>query len=262
MSLQIIHARAYQQKDTTVALEDFLEVSEFYCDTIQGEGVTTGVPAAFLRLQGCTLNCVWCDSKSVWRHGNRFTFNELFELMNNADLPRKLHEGQHLVLTGGSPLMQQDKLAAFLDEFIKIYDFKPFIEVENECIILPDPAFTSFRVFYGRMVDLWNNSPKLYNSGILRKYRYKPDVIKYMSLLGNSWFKFVITYEEDDWGEIKKDFLEPELIRKDQIILMPRGETFEELKKNQAFVVRTAIENNVRYCTREHIVLWDTTTGM
>ncbi len=253
MALQIISADPQRQK-TTVALEDFLEVSEFYCDTIQGEGITTGVPAAFLRLQNCTLNCRWCDSRSVWRHGNRFTFNELFELMDNADLPRKLHEGQHLILTGGSPLMQQDKLAAFLNEFVKIYDFKPFIEVENECIILP----THLKFDY---VNIWNNSPKLSNSGSPYYRRYKPEVIKTMSNLPNAWFKFVV-YENYDWDEIKKDFLGPELIRRDQIILMPRGETFEELKKNQSFVVRTAIENNVRYCTREHIVLWDTTTGM
>ena len=34
-----------------------LNIAECFCDTIQGENMV-GYPATFLRLQGCTLNCV------------------------------------------------------------------------------------------------------------------------------------------------------------------------------------------------------------
>jgi organic radical activating enzyme len=70
----------------------YLKVSEFYCDTIQGEGSYIGHPATFLRLTNCSLNCIYCDSKEVWRKGNPYSFQELFDLMDLADLPRKLHE--------------------------------------------------------------------------------------------------------------------------------------------------------------------------
>ena len=43
---------------------------------------------------------------------------------------------------------------------------------------------------------------------------------------------------------------------------MPEGATREELKKNREFVVDMAITNNVRYCTREQIVLWDNKIGV
>ena len=34
--------------------------------TIQGEGVLTGVPAIFVRLQGCPVGCPWCDTRHTW----------------------------------------------------------------------------------------------------------------------------------------------------------------------------------------------------
>ncbi|GIU15624.1 MULTISPECIES: 7-carboxy-7-deazaguanine synthase QueE [unclassified Shewanella] len=35
-------------------------------ETIQGEGTHTGVPAIFVRLQGCPVGCSWCDTKQTW----------------------------------------------------------------------------------------------------------------------------------------------------------------------------------------------------
>ena len=32
-------------------------------ETIQGEGVFTGVPSVFIRLQECAVGCSWCDTK-------------------------------------------------------------------------------------------------------------------------------------------------------------------------------------------------------
>lgn len=34
--------------------------------TLQGEGYFTGVPAIFVRLQGCPVGCSWCDTKHTW----------------------------------------------------------------------------------------------------------------------------------------------------------------------------------------------------
>lgn len=234
----------------------FLEVSEFFCDTIQGEGVNMGSPAAFLRLQHCTLNCAWCDTQEVWKEGNPYSFDELFRLMEDSAfaLIGKLWSGQHLVITGGSPLKQQMQLINFIEEFIRRYDFKPYIEIENECTIMPAPALI-------KLVDCWNNSPKLANSGNSNHARFKPKVLATLSMLMNSWFKFVIT-NEDDWDEIETDFLKTLLMVRQQIILMPQGETRAELEANREGVLQIAIANNVRYSTREHVVIWDKKTGV
>jgi len=233
--------------------ERFIDVAEFFCDTIQGENFI-GWPSAFLRLEHCTLKCTFCDTSGIWKCGNPYTFEELFSLMEEADLIRKFTEGQHLVLTGGSPLLQQDKLIQFLKEFIQRYGLKPYIEIENECTLLPDHELIE-------LIDCWNNSPKTNNSGVPKKARYKPEVLKKLASLNNSWFKFVVSSEED-WKEIKADFVDTMLIKKSQVVLMPLGSTREELIKNRELVLEMAIRENVRYSTREHIVLWDRQTGV
>jgi 7-carboxy-7-deazaguanine synthase len=234
--------------------EPFLEIAEFFYDTIQGEGINLGQPAAFLRVQHCTQNCWWCDTKAVWRAGNPYTFEELFEIIDATNLVEKLRKGQHLVLTGGSPLKQQERLTHFLQAFIKRYGFKPFTEVENECTLMPTSEFAG-------LIDVWNNSPKLRHSGNPDSLRYRPDILKHMSSLPHAWFKFVIA-QEKDWEEIEASFLRPGLIRREQIILMPLGSDRIELGSHRELVVEMAIREGVRYCSREHIVLWDRKTGV
>jgi organic radical activating enzyme len=250
MATQIIEFDPDLQRDYPEN-DNYLEISEFFCDTIQGEGIHIGHPAAFLRLQNCTLNCEWCDTE--WRYGAPWTFTELLDMMEESGLVIALREGQHFVLTGGSPLMQQDKIFPFMRTFAARFGFIPFIEIENECTIKPTDDMV-------QLVNTWNNSPKLNNSRNGKFIRYQPDILEYMSGLDDSWFKFVITSGEDDWAEIYQDFIG--LIDREQIILMPRGETIEELQKNREFVVNMAIKHNVKYCSREHVVLWDTATGV
>lgn len=233
---------------------DHLDIAEFFCDTIQGENFV-GVPATFLRMQHCTMACNWCDTASVWHYGNPYTFEKLFDLMDLADLPRKLNAGQHLVLTGGSPLKQQEMLIKFIQAFMTQYGFKPYIEVENECTILPLPEFVG-------LIDLWNNSPKLTNSGNHDLVRYQPPVLEYLAHLPNSWFKFVICGKEKEWKEIEEYFLKPGLIKRSQIVLMPLGATRSELEHYRERVINLAIQQNVRYTTREHVIVWDKATGV
>jgi len=252
MSLEIIKANPGATKHAPQDIP-YLDIAEFFCDTIQGENFV-GWPAAFLRLQHCTMNCHWCDTSEVWRYGNPYTFSELFFLMEQTELIRKFKEGQILVLTGGSPLKQQDHLVEFLKAFVAKYRFQPIVEIENECVIMPTDEFR-------RYIYRWNNSPKLRNSGNLDIIRYQPKILQYMGTLPNSWFKFVIMGEYD-WQEIKQDFLETGFISKDQIVLMPEGATREQLKKNQEKVVEIAIRENVRYTPREHVMIWDRKTGV
>jgi len=234
----------------------FLEISEFFCDTIQGEGVNMGCPAAFLRFQGCVLDCGFCDTQEVWRFGNPYSFMELYEMMEHPefDLIRKLRVGQHLVITGGSPLKQQFQLLSFIQGFVERYGFVPYIEIENECTIMPSTLLTKY-------ISCWNNSPKLINSGNSNAARFKFHVLQKLAALSNSWFKFVVSKQED-WDEIEVDFIKILLIKKSQIILMPQGATREELERNRETVLNIAIEQGVRYSTREHVVIWDKKTGV
>jgi organic radical activating enzyme len=238
--------------DKKVEGEDKLAIAEMFGDTIQGEGISVGVPSTFIRMQGCTLKCVWCDTLTVWPFGNEYSFDEIFEMFENHGLIDKFNNGQHLILTGGSPLKQQIQLTEFIHQFIRKYTFKPFIEVENEAVLLPNPEFEKF-------VDQWNNSPKLANSGMKERVRIKPQIISHMSSLENSWFKFVVQ-NEDEWKEIEKDYLP--FIDKRQIILMPEGQTQDELSKTREIVADLAISKGVRFTDRLHITIWNKKTGV
>lgn len=43
----------------------YYPINEIF-QTIQGEGLYTGLPAIFVRLQGCPVGCPWCDTRHTW----------------------------------------------------------------------------------------------------------------------------------------------------------------------------------------------------
>jgi 7-carboxy-7-deazaguanine synthase len=234
-----------------------LQIAEHFSRTIQGENFV-GVPSAFLRLKNCTLNCVWCDTLSVWKAGNPYSVDELLDMWVAGDLAEDLRRGHHLVLTGGSPLLQQSSLIALIEKFKQRFDFVPFIEVENECTLMPDPKMFEY-------VSLWNNSPKLANSKMSKKARHKPDVLKALSdhgkKNGNVYWKFVVTCEQE-WQEIVDDFITPGFVLKKDLVLMPEGQTRDELLNHYEFVVDLCCREGVRMTDRAHITIWGKKTGV
>ena len=77
-----------------------LRITEIFL-SIQGESSHAGRPCAFVRLTGCPMRCVWCDSEYTFTGGERVSFDEIFA---------KLREfGCNLVeVTGGDPLAQKN----------------------------------------------------------------------------------------------------------------------------------------------------------
>jgi len=230
-----------------------LFVSECFGRTIQGENFV-GYPSIFLRLQNCTLNCSWCDSETVWRVGNPYTIDEICDMMEKEGFVEDLRKGTRWIFTGGSPLKQQLELISLIEMFIDRFGFKPYIEIENEAVLRMHQKMINY-------VDCWNNSPKLESSGNSRRACYKPDIIRQLSMLPNSWFKFVVV-DDLDWEEIQKDYLDTELIRRDQIVLMPEGQTRLELENTRELTVNIAIRECVRFSDREHIIIWDRKVGV
>jgi 7-carboxy-7-deazaguanine synthase len=75
-----------------------LTVNEVFF-SIQGEGTRAGQPCAFLRLTGCPLRCVWCDTAYAFHEGEKRGEDEVMAEL--ARFPTRL-----LCLTGGEPLAQ------------------------------------------------------------------------------------------------------------------------------------------------------------
>jgi len=91
-------------KDKMKALEDLkFNINEIFY-SIQGEGTRVGLPFVFIRLQGCLLRCVWCDTPYALER------KEIATIMNGKELweAMKQYDCKRIMLTGGEPLEQED----------------------------------------------------------------------------------------------------------------------------------------------------------
>ena len=53
-----------------------MQIIEIY-KSLQGESSYTGMPCVFVRLAGCNLRCVWCDSEYTFKGGSRMTLEQI-----------------------------------------------------------------------------------------------------------------------------------------------------------------------------------------
>jgi 7-carboxy-7-deazaguanine synthase len=77
-----------------------LRITEIFL-SVQGESSHAGRPCAFVRLTGCPMRCVWCDSEYTFTGGERLSFEEILKKLEDF--------GCNLVeVTGGEPLAQKN----------------------------------------------------------------------------------------------------------------------------------------------------------
>lgn len=77
-----------------------LRVTEIFL-SIQGESSHAGRPCSFVRLTGCPMRCVWCDSEYTFTGGEHIGFDQIFARLEEF--------GCSLVeVTGGEPLAQKN----------------------------------------------------------------------------------------------------------------------------------------------------------
>lgn len=106
-------------------------VNEIF-ETVQGEGHFTGYPVIFIRLQGCTVGCSWCDTKQTWNvdpekqvsqqavnrpcndepHWAYYTAKEFLSMIQKNGFVAR-----HIVISGGEPC--QYDLLPFTNELEK-----------------------------------------------------------------------------------------------------------------------------------------------
>jgi 7-carboxy-7-deazaguanine synthase len=75
--------------------------------SIQGEGTRAGLPCIFVRLTGCNLRCIWCDTEYAFHGGTKYSLDEVV-----AEVRSLAGEGERCVplieITGGEPLLQKE----------------------------------------------------------------------------------------------------------------------------------------------------------
>lgn len=142
-----------------------MKVNEIF-SSFQGEGVYTGVPATFLRLSGCNLNCDFCDTEFE-------EYKELsVELVKESILQHmKNHNTELLVITGGEPLLQYEELKLLLKEL--------------DCNIQIETNGTIQRIPFEDVCYVVSPKKNIEN------------IFKFYKDYDKTCFKFVITCQED-----------------------------------------------------------------
>jgi 7-carboxy-7-deazaguanine synthase len=77
-----------------------LRVTEIF-RSIQGESTHAGRPCTFVRLTGCPMRCVWCDSEYTFKGGERISIDDVMAQVRAFDC-------QLVEVTGGEPLAQPE----------------------------------------------------------------------------------------------------------------------------------------------------------
>jgi len=151
-----------------------------------------------------------------------------------------------VVVTGGEPLLQQRGLEELL-RAVKDRGWR--VEVETAGTIAP--AMTD------ALVDQWNVSPKLANSGNELSRRYKPDVLRAFEATGRAVFKFVAC-EAADLDEVDAIVAECGL---SDVWVMPEGTDATTLERRSAALADDVLKRGWNLTTRLHILLWGDARG-
>lgn len=236
--------------------------------SLQGEGVSAGVPSIFVRTSGCNLQCYWCDTDYTWnwkgtnyRHArdnpagdNKFERSQVQlritpEAIAQRILELKCHD---VIFTGGEPLLQQQKLTEVASKLLaqnSAYEF----EAETNGTIIPLAAFDA-------IMHRYNVSPKLANSRMDIDSRLRSDAMLWFANCPKATFKFVVSDPSDE-AEVA-GIQEQYSIAGRRLLVMPEARTQHELEKNRGWIFELCVRRGWRYSDRLHVAVFGERRGV
>jgi 7-carboxy-7-deazaguanine synthase len=225
-----------------------LAVSELFGPTFQGEGPSAGRQCGFVRLGHCNLTCSWCDTAYTW-DWTRFDPAEEVHTMSVDEIVERLEAMavNRVVVSGGEPLLQQDDLIPLLQ---RCASFGWAVEVETNGTVAPQPSVVG-------LVERFNVSPKLANSGIVQQRRLRPGPLRLLRESGKAIFKFVAC-DPSDLDEIA--------VLVDQfgmapVWVMPQGATRDAVLAGMEALADGVASRGWNLTTRLHVLVWGNERG-
>jgi 7-carboxy-7-deazaguanine synthase len=235
--------------------------------SVQGEGKSSGRPCVFFRLSHCNLYCTFCDTDYTWNwQGTRFRHardqqpgyqkfeqaREIIELTpEQAATAIEAFGCRSLVLTGGEPLLQQAELTTLVAA-LRARHPSYWVEVETNGTLVPSDDFDA-------LVDQYNVSPKLANSGVETRHRLRSDAFSWFSGKRKATFKFVVA-EPGDVSEVL-EYVGRFAIAPEAVWLMPEGSSSETLRARQRWLAELCVAHGFHLGDRLHIHLYENQRG-
>ncbi|WP_198331208.1 7-carboxy-7-deazaguanine synthase QueE [Psychrobacter aquimaris] len=148
--------------------------------SLQGEALTSGLPTIFVRLTGCPLRCVYCDTEYAFTGGERQSLETIIETIKSYPCKR-------ICLTGGEPLAQPNAIELMKRLLNDGYEIS--LETAGALTVANVPKAVS------KVMDLKTPSSGEVDKNLWSNLDY---------LTQHDQIKFVIMNREDyDWAKIK-----------------------------------------------------------
>ncbi|MBL8545775.1 MAG: 7-carboxy-7-deazaguanine synthase QueE [Hyphomonadaceae bacterium] len=231
--------------------------------SIQGEGPAIGRPRTFVRLSGCNLHCVWCDTAYTWNwvgtpfaHRDNAKFNLSAEMVSlsvkeTAARIRAL-PSEGVVITGGEPLLQTGAVVELIDT-LRLDDHRAWVDIETNGSIVPSQELVD-------RIDFFVVSPKLAHSGNEAALALKDEALRRFAQMTSASFKFVVKDAAD--VEAVAALAETYAFAKQRIYIMPEGTTSEALLARGPTLIDAVIAHGFNYSDRLHIHLFGQKRGV
>jgi 6-pyruvoyltetrahydropterin 2'-reductase len=235
-----------------------LTVSEIYAG-ITTETINSGVPAIFIRLSGHNLTIKNDPYSYTWDESNKAVGLQMTAKDIILAISKLKVKTNHLVITGGEPLLQDAGIIEVLKEYQFTFNKKPFVEIETCGTIIPSKGLQT-------LTDLFSVNIKLANSfsGSARdtfSTRIKNSVINYFNQKDiKSYFKFYIKDigDSSELLELKKMFK----IELSRIVLVPDGLNYTQFMRISGAVWNLCISSGFKFAIRTKFLIWGDKRGL